>query len=197
LPSLPGTLQWVLELPEFRDWRLSNENTKSVLWFSGLPGVGKTIISAYIVNILRTQYPGALVLYFFVKAGETGISTISNIICTLAGQLAENEPEAQRHMDRLRSKGLSPTGGLLPAQLIKELLHAVLPTIILSCIRLHAYELHSLGIPTKKFSRRFYFFRIVRTIYGFRYKFVFKFRLSFFSYFYECTDFLIKSFFYL
>jgi hypothetical protein len=33
----------------------------------------------------------------------------------------------------------------------------VLPTIILSSIRLHAYALHILGIPKKKFSRRFYF----------------------------------------
>ena len=119
----PGTLLWVLDLPEFRDWRLSNENTKSVLWFSGLPGVGKTIISAHIVNILRTHYPSALVLYFFVKAGETGINTISNIIRTFAGQLAENELEAQKHMHKLRSKGLSPTSDLLPMQLIKDLLH--------------------------------------------------------------------------
>jgi hypothetical protein len=75
-----------------------------------------------------------------------------------------------------------------------EGVNSVLPTIILSCIRLHAYALHSLGISSKKFSRRFYFLKIVRITYGFRYKFVFKSRLSFFQLLLRIYGFLNQKF---
>jgi hypothetical protein len=34
----------------------------------------------------------------------------------------------------------------------EDLVFTVLPRIILACIRVHAYALHTLGIPTKEFS---------------------------------------------
>ncbi|KIN03507.1 hypothetical protein OIDMADRAFT_26197 [Oidiodendron maius Zn] len=125
----PGTLKWVIDLPEFQDWRLSIGSANSVLWLSGLPGTGKTIVSAYVVDVLQAQYPNAIVLYFFVKAGEMKCSSISNIIRTLAGQLVENDLDSQKHMEKLRSKGLDPTSSLSITQLVNEILHVPLKSI--------------------------------------------------------------------
>ena len=52
--SLPirveGTCQWILSDPQYRDWNLQQETC--LLWISGYPGSGKTILSAYLLEHL-------------------------------------------------------------------------------------------------------------------------------------------------
>jgi tetratricopeptide (TPR) repeat protein len=122
-----GTLQWVLELPEFRRWRLANDDISNVLWFSGLPGIGKSILSAFLVDILNAQYPNAAILYFFVKSGEPGLDTVSNIIRTLAAQLAEADKRARQRLEKLMAEGFSPSTIASPSQLVQELIENSLP----------------------------------------------------------------------
>ncbi|KAF2189350.1 ankyrin, partial [Zopfia rhizophila CBS 207.26] len=49
----PGTGQWVLDCPEFREWR---ETDKKTLFCYGFPGTGKTIIASMVVDHLQTTY---------------------------------------------------------------------------------------------------------------------------------------------
>ena len=52
--SLPtrveGTCQWILSNSQYRDWNLQTE--ACLLWISGYPGSGKTILSAYLLEYL-------------------------------------------------------------------------------------------------------------------------------------------------
>ncbi len=54
--SLPyrveGTCQWILSNPQYLDWSLQKETC--LLWISGYPGSGKTILSAYLLEYLGT-----------------------------------------------------------------------------------------------------------------------------------------------
>lgn len=61
----PGTGKWLLELLSFEEW--SNSGTNSLLWISGIPGSGKTVLAAMIVEHLRALKPSADVglCYFF------------------------------------------------------------------------------------------------------------------------------------
>jgi hypothetical protein len=85
----------------------------------------------------------------------------------------------------------------------EELVFTVLPRIILACIRVHAYAVRAyahmhcilLAFPPKNFHRKTLLLKVIRTTYGFRYRFVFKSKLSFFNYFCEYIDFSIKNFF--
>ena len=91
-----GTLQWVLKLPEFRDWRLGHaEGTDSTaaqtLWFTGLPGTGKSTISAYLCDLLASQYPEDIILSFFCKRGTPGLTTAHRVVRTLCYQMIMKE----------------------------------------------------------------------------------------------------------
>src|SRR5690349_16712913 len=68
LPSrVEGTCQWILSNSQYRDWSLQNETC--LLWISGYPGSGKTILSAYLLEYLSAGElsPGlrTTLCYFF------------------------------------------------------------------------------------------------------------------------------------
>ncbi|KAJ5826584.1 ankyrin [Penicillium robsamsonii] len=48
----PGTSKWLIESAEYKDWRETNEKT---LLCSGIPGAGKTILTAVVIDDLATQ----------------------------------------------------------------------------------------------------------------------------------------------
>ena len=48
----PGTGQWILESTEYQDWLNSDKQT---LFCPGIPGAGKTILTAVVINDLMTQ----------------------------------------------------------------------------------------------------------------------------------------------
>jgi len=108
-----GTLGWVLELEEFRRWRVGNlENTgltpTQTLWLNGLPGTGKSTIAAYVYDLLLHQYPDATILHFFCKSGTPGLTTTHNIVRTLCHQLTQKDAFYQRY---LQDKPELPSAG--------------------------------------------------------------------------------------
>ncbi|KAF8539144.1 hypothetical protein BDD12DRAFT_883109 [Trichophaea hybrida] len=98
----PGTLQWVLEASEFKTWRLGESKS---LWLNGLPGVGKSIIIAYLIQLLKAQHPDSVVLYFFCKAGDSTLDNVDRVIRTLAMQIALASPEAREKLQMLMEEG--------------------------------------------------------------------------------------------
>ncbi|KAK6537177.1 hypothetical protein TWF694_011374 [Orbilia ellipsospora] len=100
----PGTLNWILDCEEFKAWRLQKENTAKFkpLWLSGLPGVGKSVIAAYITQVLTAQHPDALVIYFFCKAGESNMDNFESIFRGLAAQLAKGDETCQERLQQLK-----------------------------------------------------------------------------------------------
>jgi tetratricopeptide (TPR) repeat protein len=86
------TLQWVLELPELAEWRLGDASASAkTLWLTGLPGTGKSTISAYLCDMLMQQYPEDIVLNFFCKRGNHGLTTGFDIVRTICYQLVKEE----------------------------------------------------------------------------------------------------------
>ncbi|KAL8649791.1 MAG: hypothetical protein Q9226_005427 [Calogaya cf. arnoldii] len=69
--SLPGrvegTCRWILSNSQYRDWDSQRETC--LLWISGYPGSGKTILSAYLLEYLAAaQFPlglRSMLCYFF------------------------------------------------------------------------------------------------------------------------------------
>jgi len=102
----PGTLKWVLHMREFETWRLSTStDTPSVLWLNGPPGVGKSIITTFIVDLLEQAYPESTVLLFICKSGDPKLMHVHNIITTLAYQLCQKVPRVEQHLSELHKDG--------------------------------------------------------------------------------------------
>jgi len=60
-----GTNDWFLSCKEFNNWR---EAKNSVLWLSGFPGSGKTVLMSTVINFLQqcgNQKASACVAYFY------------------------------------------------------------------------------------------------------------------------------------
>jgi len=129
-----GTISWVLELEAFKTWRLGRlagrDSTGTSLWISGLPGAGKSTISAFLYDILKLQYPDSPILHFFCKSGSPGLSTCADILRTVCFQLLERDPFIQRYLrDRpsLPSSSGNKSTLLMFNTLIKEPLLASRP----------------------------------------------------------------------
>jgi len=87
-----GTGMWLLEKEEFRNWLSGRER---VLWCPGIPGAGKTVFAAAILEYLEqnfaSQYVGLAFVYCDHK--EKSVQASSSLIASLLRQLVELKEE--------------------------------------------------------------------------------------------------------
>jgi Cdc6-like AAA superfamily ATPase len=62
---LPGTGSWLTSTVTYREWLESNEH--GILWIKGIPGSGKSVVAAHLVDELSRSNPTSPVLYFFFR----------------------------------------------------------------------------------------------------------------------------------
>lgn len=93
-----GTCEWIFEREEFQNWRKPASPAK-ILWVHGIPGAGKTFLSAKIVQTLRREANTA-VAYFFYNNIEAG-QTTETIIRSWVIQLASQRPDILAQLDTL------------------------------------------------------------------------------------------------
>ncbi|KAJ7218761.1 ankyrin repeat-containing domain protein [Mycena rebaudengoi] len=86
-----GTGRWLLEDPRFRTWLLS---PGEIIWCSGIPGAGKTVLASIIVDYLRShmQSDSVAVAAVYLNHKESGVQSPSNILAGLWWQLVSERP---------------------------------------------------------------------------------------------------------
>ncbi|KAL8992383.1 MAG: hypothetical protein Q9169_007141 [Polycauliona sp. 2 TL-2023] len=85
-----GTCDWILESKAFLEWFQGNCNR---LWLSGIPGAGKTITYAFVLEALygRTTN-GDIIATFACDLKDLEKSSPTNVLLALAGQIAQKSP---------------------------------------------------------------------------------------------------------
>ena len=63
---LPGTGNWFTSSTTYREWLEGDEH--GLLWIKGIPGSGKSVAAAHLVDELSQSNPTSPVLYFFFSA---------------------------------------------------------------------------------------------------------------------------------
>lgn len=91
---VPGTCQWVLNHPQFREWRSSLQST--LLWISADPGCGKSVLSKALVDDDLCGDGSSTVCYFFFKDNEEQ-DNLATALCALLHQLFSRQPHLLRH----------------------------------------------------------------------------------------------------
>ncbi|KAL5433594.1 hypothetical protein PMIN07_009971 [Paraphaeosphaeria minitans] len=62
---VPGTGAWLTSSHTYRSWRQSTKD--GLLWIKGIPGSGKSVLAAHLVDALAQSEPDTHVLYFFFR----------------------------------------------------------------------------------------------------------------------------------
>ncbi|KAG4437473.1 hypothetical protein IFR05_007028 [Cadophora sp. M221] len=93
---LPGSGQWLLRKQEFREWM--SRSTSSILWLHGIPGSGKSMLVAHVIEYLqaRAQRDGGVAYFYCARtANEPERADPAELLRCLLEQMAcldESEP---------------------------------------------------------------------------------------------------------
>jgi len=81
-------------------------------------------MAGYFIELLKCQYPDAIVAYFFCRSGQKGLFKARDIIRTLAYQVIQESPEARLYLESLQREELPVDDnvgvGFLFDKLLKE-----------------------------------------------------------------------------
>lgn len=92
-----GTGAWLLDNPVFQSW---HSGSRRHLWLHGLPGCGKTVLSATVLDYLAKEND-KLILNFFFDFSDTTKQTLDGMLRSLAFQLYQGGFDSAIHLDTL------------------------------------------------------------------------------------------------
>ena len=99
-----GSCGWLTSKNSFQDWQLSADNYPKCFWLSGEPATGKSTLSGHVVKYLEASNSDCS--YFFFKHGGAGKSTVAELLCSLAWQMASSNTEIRRKILSLHDEGV-------------------------------------------------------------------------------------------
>ena len=90
-----GTCEWILQRPEVQKWMTlaSDSSSARILWISGYPGFGKTILAAWLTEYLRYTKHEEL-SYFFCYFGDEKLRQPLSIVRSWISQLIKSNDKA-------------------------------------------------------------------------------------------------------
>ncbi|PMD42345.1 NACHT and WD domain protein [Hyaloscypha variabilis F] len=83
---LPGTCKWFAEKKTFREWKEFASESPPVLWVTGKPGAGKSILAGYVIDHLRENKADCS--YFFFKQADGSEARLGAFLRSMAFQMA-------------------------------------------------------------------------------------------------------------
>lgn len=84
-----GTCEWVLSMPQFNRWLgAAAPSEYSFLWVYAIPGAGKTVLTAFLIESQTIIFPAApLLIYFFFKNTDADKNTPTAAVRSLVYQV--------------------------------------------------------------------------------------------------------------
>ena len=94
-PWVPGTCTWLLDHPRYIEWK--NGSEKALLWVTGAPGSGKTVLSSFIINQLESTESPRNVGFFFVDDSATSQRSAAMLLRGLLYQILNRNASLFKH----------------------------------------------------------------------------------------------------
>ncbi|KAL2802256.1 hypothetical protein BJX63DRAFT_438048 [Aspergillus granulosus] len=105
-------------------WREAGRESP-VIWLTGKPGAGKSVLSASIIHTLKHE-PGTEVPYYFCSYGAPGPTTYTSLLKALTAQLVRGNPSRAAYIHReCIQKGLLPSN-----RQMKQVLNVLFATAV-------------------------------------------------------------------
>ena len=90
--AMPGTCQWIQKREWFQDWLRPDIDGLRVLWISGPPAAGKSVLAATTVDKIRTLYGESSCQYHNLSFADRNKRSASYLLRSLAFQVAHGKP---------------------------------------------------------------------------------------------------------
>ncbi|KAL8646882.1 MAG: hypothetical protein Q9210_005880 [Variospora velana] len=86
--TMQGSCRWLLQRQAFQDWISESPKMSGLLWLTGNPGAGKSILASYVIALLKERFSsGNCHFHFFLAAHQTK-RTVSYLLRSIALQAA-------------------------------------------------------------------------------------------------------------
>lgn len=102
---IAGSCTWILNDEAFRLYLDNTAQRPQILWFRGPPGAGKSVLSAFIVQHIRSLELKCQ--FYFFRHGNQDRASLSGLLKSLAFQLASQLPVYRRLLAKLAETGFS------------------------------------------------------------------------------------------
>ena len=100
---MTGTCEWFTGKVEFIDWRSPRVISPPILWLSGNPTSGKSIIAGHVIgNIVKQNSPCD---YFFFRRGVSTRSSVADCLRSILYQMALSREQIRTNLLQLESEG--------------------------------------------------------------------------------------------
>ncbi|MCJ1382347.1 hypothetical protein MMC17_005460 [Xylographa soralifera] len=102
-----GTTSWLFNEFTWKDWYCSTYKAAQLLWISGIPGAGKTVLFSSIVGRIlddNSRHWETAIAFFYCKYGDSARDKYENVAKSLIAQLLQDN---QNCLDYLYDKALS------------------------------------------------------------------------------------------
>lgn len=85
---MEGSCQWILRRSTYLDWKDSTDGNSRILWLTGLPAVGKSTLSSFIIDSLQKDPSIRNCYYHFFKSEHQAKRTVGQMLRNIAFQIA-------------------------------------------------------------------------------------------------------------
>jgi hypothetical protein len=90
-----GTGQWLPDSPEFQEWVNTKQRT---LWCPGIPGAGKTILTAIVIEHLLERFqsePSVVIGYIYCNFRRRDEQKVEDLLANFLKQLTRWQPSSK------------------------------------------------------------------------------------------------------
>ncbi|KAF2733336.1 ankyrin [Polyplosphaeria fusca] len=95
---VPGTGAWLKSTAVYQEWLHGTNKNHGLLWIKGIPGSGKSVVAAHLVQDLSRSHPGVPVLFFFfrqiIDANHAPVALLQDWLA----QILEYSPPLQKRL---------------------------------------------------------------------------------------------------
>lgn len=98
---------WLLGHPNFQKWFSPSHKTTPILWLTGIPGAGKTVLASVVIDELSKaseSTPGINLAYFYCKYGTEGRNSFASVAKSVIAQLLRPLPDSLSYIYEEASK---------------------------------------------------------------------------------------------
>ncbi|KAJ8118880.1 hypothetical protein OPT61_g215 [Boeremia exigua] len=96
---MSGTGSWLTSSATYKQWLSVPDNT--TLWIKGIPGAGKSVVAAHLIDCLTQSHPGQPVLYFFFRQIIDANHQPQALLRDWLHQILEFSPPLQKELKEL------------------------------------------------------------------------------------------------